>query len=121
MSDESARLRARRGDDGARVERDQARMGMGVLGFLDALVGKRIYVEGARINYRGTLVSVIRHGDGTPGGLVMRPCQRVSYFGKQGPNESYTYTHTNPRLVPWEMVHDVGEEGFAEGAWRGFS
>lgn len=101
----------------AAVERDQARVGEGILGFLDELVGKQVYVEGARINYRGTLVKVLRHGDGTPGGLLMSPCQRVSYFNRPGPNKDYTYTHTRPRLVPWEMVHDVGEEGFAEGTW----
>jgi hypothetical protein len=124
MSDEDRQKRARKarvsGDpaEAAAVERDQGRVGEGVLGFLDELVGKNVFVEGVRINYRGTLRSVMRHGDGTPAGLVMQPCQRVSYFQQRtGPDKSYTYTHTRPRLVPYEVVHDVGEEGFAEGAW----
>jgi hypothetical protein len=103
----------------AAVERDQARVGQGVIGFLEELVGRTVYVEGVRINYRGVLKQVLRHGDGTPAGLVMQPCQRVSYFNRRGPDQSYVFTHTQPRLVPYEVVHDVGEEGFAEGAWPG--
>lgn len=70
---------------------------------------------------RGTLLRVLRHGDGTPAGLLMHPCQRVSWFQRKGPETNYTYTHTKPRLVLWEMVHDVGEEGFAEGPWSRIS
>lgn len=123
MSDEEREKRARKarasGDasEAAAVEREQARVGEGVMGFLEELVGKRIFVEGVRINYRGSLRGVMRHGDGTPAGLVIQPCQRVSYFNRPGPDKNYTYTHTKPRLVPYEMVHDVGEEGFAEGDW----
>lgn len=123
MTDEDNRKRQREakvnGDEiaAAKVERDQARVGAGVIGFLEELVGKQIYVEGARINYRGTLRGVLAHGDGTPAGLLMEPCQRVSYFNRPGPDKNYAFTHTKPRLVPWEMVHDVGEEGFAEGVW----
>ena len=123
MSDEE-RQRLKRaarvsGDDAdaARVEREDARVGAGVVGFLEELVGKQIYVEGARINYRGTLQGILLHGDGTPAGLLMQPCQRISYFNRPGPDKNYTYTHTKRRLVPWDMVHDVGEEGFVEGVW----
>lgn len=126
MSDEEKRRKERKAlanpDDtaaAAAVERDNARIGDGIFGFLEELLEKKIYVEGARINYRGVLRKVLRHGDGTPAGLVMAPCQRVSWFQKNGPEAGYTYTHTKPRLVPYEMVHDVGEEGFAEGAWPG--
>lgn len=52
-----------------------------------------------------------RTGDG------VQPCQRVSYFNRPGPDKNYAFTHTKPRLIPYEMVHDIGEEGFAEGAW----
>lgn len=54
--DEQRRKRERlarvNGDDAtvAAVERDQARVGEGVLGFLDELIGRSIYVDGARIN-----------------------------------------------------------------------
>lgn len=122
MSDEDRRKKerkARMGDTqaAAQVEHANARIGEGVHGFLDELIGKQIYIEGARINYRGILRQVLRHGDGMPGALVLQPCQRVSYFNRPGPDRNYTFTHTQPRLVPYEMVHDVGEEGFAEGAW----
>lgn len=124
MSDEERRKKERKAkvnaDDqlaAAAVERENARTGDGVIGFLDKLVGRTIYVEGIRINYRGVLRSVPRHGDGTPAGLVMEPCQRVSYFQRSGPDRNYVFTHTKPRLVPYECVHDVGEEGFAEGEW----
>lgn len=120
--DENRRRRehkAREGDpqEAVRVERDMARVGEGVHGFLDELIGKQIYIEGVRINYRGTLRQVLRHGDGMPGALILQPCQRVSYFNRPGPDKNYAFTHTKPRLVPYEMVHDVGEEGFAEGEW----
>lgn len=124
MSDQEKRARERKAKAGdpsaaAAVERDQARYGEGVLGFLDELVGKQIYIEGARINYRGVLQAVLRHGDGTPAGLVGR-FQRVSYMGKDGPDRQWTFVHSKPRLVPYEMVHDVGEEGFEQstpGKW----
>lgn len=121
--DENRRRRERKaaatGDqqEAARVERDMARVGEGVHGFLDELVGKQIYIEGVRINYRGTLRRVLRHGDGMPGALILQPCQRVSYFNRPGPDKSYAFTHTRPRLIPYEVVHDIGEEGFAEGPW----
>ncbi len=127
MSDErrqKAARDARAAGDGeamARAEADRRRAGHGIAGFLDALVGQSIYVEGVRINYRGTLREVLYHADGAPAGLILAPCQRVSYFTQQGPNQSYTYTHTEPRLVPYEVVHDVGAEGFATGKWPGVS
>ena len=123
MSDEERRKKERKAKvDGdaataAAVERDNARFGDGLTGFLDELVGKNIYIEGVRINYRGTLRAVLRHGDGTPAALVLQPCQRVSYFQRGGPDRSYVFTHTQPRLVPYEVVHDVGVEGFVEGEW----
>lgn len=121
VSDAEIRRKERKAKTGdlnaaAEVERSRTRLGEGVLGFLQELVGKQIYVEGIRINYRGILEDVITYGDGSPAALVGR-WQRVSYFEKSGPNGSYTYTHTKPHLIPYEVVHDVGEEGFAEGAW----
>lgn len=123
MNDEERRRNqraAREGDAMAMVREnvEQARSGEGVVGFLEALIGTTVYIEGVRINYRGTLRRVLYHGDGSCAGLVLQPCQRVSYFERSGPQENYTYTHTEPRLVPYEMVHDVGAEGFAEGNWR---
>ena len=122
MSDEKRRKAehdARKGDPDAlaRAEADRRRSGHGVAGFLDELVGQAIYVEGVRINYRGTLREVLYHADGAPAGLVLAPCQRVSYFGKGGPGDGYTYTLTEPRLVRYEVVHDVGAEGFAGQKW----
>jgi hypothetical protein len=111
---------AKQGDGMAAVREqvEQARVGDGIAGFLAGLIGKMVYVEGVRINYRGTLQRVFYHGDGAVSGLVLNPCQRVSYFEKTGPQASYTYTHTKERLIPYEVVHDVGEEGFVEGAWK---
>ena len=125
MSDEKRRKAERdaraAGDQDAmsRAEADKRRAGVGVGGFLEALIGQAIYVEGVRINYRGTLREVLYYADGAPAGLVMAPCQRVSYFGKNGPDTNYTYTHTEPRLVPYEVVHDVGAEGFSGAKWPG--
>lgn len=123
MSDEKRRKRERdaQAEGGtaalAGAHADRRRSGHGIAGFLDELIGQTIYVEGVRINYRGTLREVLYHADGMPAGLVMNPCQRVSYFQQTGPNTAYTYTHTEPRLVPYEVVHDVGLEGFAGGKW----
>jgi hypothetical protein len=49
--------------------------------------------------------------------LIFQPCQRVSYFQRRGPDVNYAYTHTKPHLVPWDSVHDLGEEGFVGGKW----
>lgn len=124
MSDTETRAKARRAkaepDDVRAVAAhgaDMARRGEGVIGFLLELIGKQVWIEGIRINYRGTLREVLRNSDGTTGALVLSPFQRVSYFQKGGPDTSYTYNHTKPHLVPYEVVHDIGEEGFAEGAW----
>ena len=122
MSDATRRLKERAAAQGdplaaASVQADMARTGRGVSGFLEALVGKNIFVEGIRINLRGRLIEVLYHGDGAPAGLVLSPCQRVSYFERAGPQANYTYTHTRPRMIPYEIVHDIGEEGFAEGKW----
>ncbi len=124
MSDEERRKKERRarmnGDDAAAVaavERDQARFGEGVIGFLDALVGQKVFVEGVRINYRGTLCEVFRHGDGRPAGLLLDPCQRVSYMADPKEGDGYTFTHVGRLLVPYEVVHGVGPEGFVGVKW----
>jgi hypothetical protein len=103
----------------AEVERDNARTGRGVAGFLLALVGKQVWIEGVRINYRGILLDVLFNGDGSVAGLVLHPFQRISYFNKKEPDTNYTFTHTKPHLVPYECIHDIGEEGL-EGAGSGW-
>src|SRR6202522_4265410 len=122
MSDEdrqAKRRKAKMGDEDAAtsVNREDARLGEGVIGFLLELVGKQIWIEGVRINYRGTLKNVIRNADGTPGGLVLFPFQRVSYFGQRGPESGYTYDHAKPHFVPYEVIHDIGEDGFVGLTW----
>ena len=122
MRDEEKRKKQRAAEAGdtqaqAELNREEARRGEGVIGFLLGLVGKQVWIEGVRINYRGVLVEVIRNSDGTCGALVLSPFQRISYFGKNGPDQFYTYTHNNPHLVPYECIHDIGEEGFVGSAW----
>lgn len=101
----------------ARLNREDAREGAGVIGFLLELKGKQIWIEGVRINYRGVLREVLRNSDGTPGALVLFPFQRVSYFERAGPNQGYTYDHAKPHMVPYEVIHDVGEDGFKGTDW----
>ena len=96
----------------AAVNADDARMGEGVIGFLLELVGKQVWIEGVRINYRGILRSVLKNHDGSPAALVLHPFQRISYFQKNGPDNTWTFAHSRPHLVPYECIHDVGEEGF---------
>jgi len=122
MSDEERqekRRKARLGDEDAAtaVNRQDARLGEGIVGFLLELVGKCIWIEGIRINYRGTLRQVIRNADGTPGALVLFPFQRVSYFIQRGPDTNYTFDHAKPHMVPYEIIHDVGEDGFLGSSW----
>lgn len=103
--------------DEAAAAREEVRSQGGLLAFLGALVGKSIFIEGARIDYRGTLLRVLCHPDGYPGGLVLAAgAERVSYFEKSGPHTSYTYVCQNEVLVPYEMIHAVNEGSF-EG-WR---
>src|ERR1017187_2004066 len=101
----------------AEVNRDDARRGDGVIGFLSELIGKTVWIEGVRINYRGTLLEVIRNADDSVAGLVLFPFQRVSYFQQRGPDANYTFNHAKPHFVPYECIHDVGEDGLAGQAW----
>lgn len=110
---------ARDGDSDAarKLETESGRRGEGVVGFLRELVGKWVYIEGIRINYRGILLEVLTHADGRASGLIGK-WQRVSWFQRTGPEANYTFTHTKPTMIPYDCVHDIGEEGFLEGNWR---
>lgn len=123
MSDEERRKKERKVKangatvlEEARAVADHARTGHGLAGYLAKLVGTDTYVEGVRINYRGTLVDVLHGGDGRIAGLLGR-WQRISYFEKGGPNAGYTYTHEHECVIPWETVHLIGPEGFAGCKW----
>lgn len=126
VSDEEVRALRRRaaaGDEqaAAKVNRMESRGNESVYSFLEGLVGKLLFIEGLRINYRGVLRHVIRGGDGRPEGLVFDRLQRVSWFQKSGPEAAYTFVHQKERLVPWDSVLDIGEEsieGATGSAWN---
>jgi hypothetical protein len=101
--------------DGAAAERlgrARSRSTETVYSWLEGLVGKLVNIEGLRVNYRGILHRVIRRPDGGPDALVFQRLERVSWFQKNGPEAAHTFIHKKERLVPWEVVLDIGEEGF---------
>lgn len=117
MSDEERREKERAGKlgdkaAGAMLDADDARRGRGLVGFLQSLVGEQVFIEGVRINYRAIPREVLVYGDGKVAGILCKPLQRISYFDKPGPNRATTLTHTKPHFVPYEMIHDIGLEGF---------
>lgn len=119
MGDEKYRELKRRADasgepgDEAAAAREAFRRGRGVLAHLETLIGKSVFIEGVRIDYRGKLISVFYHPDGYPGGLLLeKGAERVSYFDRGGPNESYTYICDHDAFIPYEMVHEINEGSF---------
>ena len=122
MRDEERRKKeraAKLGDEqaAASLNREDARRGEGVIGFMAELVGKTVWIEGIRINYRGTLREVLRNADDSVAGLVLFPFQRVSYFQKSGPDANCTFDHAKPHFVPYECIHDWGEDGLVGSTW----
>ena len=113
--DEAARVKARRarasGDavDADAAGRAEARAGGGIGGFLLPLVGTWVYIEGARMNYRGVLADLFLGHDGQPTGLVMDPCIRVGDWSDQ-PNASYEERMHGPHLVTWGSVIEIGPQ-----------
>jgi hypothetical protein len=122
MSDEEVQMLRRRAQEGdARAEerlgRMESRGGESVFSFMEGLVGKLLFIEGLRINYRGILKRVIKAPNGDPAALVFDRLQRVSWFQKEGPEAAYSFVHERERLVPWDSILDVGEESFTGSRW----
>ncbi len=130
MSDEDRRKRERvaragaaDGDEvaAATVERDESRIGSATsrVAWLQRHVGISIFIEGIRINWRGTLIGILSFGDGRVSDLVLGPCQRIGAMDETGPNKSYTLTvNAAETLVPWETVIGVlADEGFNGKKW----
>jgi len=93
---------------GARVARETLRAGGGFGAFFGPLLDRWVYVEGARMNYRGVLVDVLYSGDGTPAGLVLDPCYRVGEWDASGPSSQYEQRQEGPHIITWGSVCEVG-------------
>ena len=116
IDEETQKLRrqAESGDEAAkaRLERIESRFGESIRSFLEGLIGKLVFIEGIRINYRGILKRIIVDGNGMPSALIFDRLQRISYMSQSTAENSYVFKHAKERLVPWDVVHDIGEESF---------
>ena len=76
------------------------------LEYLQALVGHWIYVETAKLNYRGVLLGCTPEGD-----LLMSPCFRTGDWGDE-PSPQYEERMESgpehPRLVAWGGICELG-------------
>ena len=101
-----------------KLARLESRIGEGRLAFLRRFCGQFIYLEGARMNYLGTLMDVTGSPSGDPSELLFSRLQRVGDWGREGPDESRTMelpaSEDHPQVVPW---HSVDQFGLAPGGW----
>ena len=127
MSDEERQRHKREAKMGdkdalARVERDAMRTAdPGTRqGWVQGHLGKVVFLEGIRINWRGLLGRILYHGDGKISDLVFEgPCQRIGDMSASKPNDTYTLTTNSPEtLVPWDTIIAMCEDcGFNSKKW----
>ena len=119
MSDADLRERERRiaaGDaapgDVARAAREAARFGFGLAEDVRRFLGLWVYVEGARMNYRGLLREVHVAPDGKVVALVLEPAWRLGWWDtpEGGPRQGYHFKLNGPVIVPWEAVQALHEQ-----------
>jgi hypothetical protein len=72
-------------------------------------IGKRVYIEGARMNYVGKLEQVFAMADGGPGELVLTSLSRVGDWNEQGPRAEYTFLMPGTCIVPVNAIDQFGE------------
>lgn len=95
--------------DEARLAAEYERAGLTALAHLQGLIGRWVYLEGVKLNYRGVLVGLTRGGDGEPTGLLLDPCSRVGEW-QDLPTEQYEETMEGVRLIPYGTLCDVGAQ-----------
>lgn len=112
MADQATKARAR--EAAARGEApnpsDMLRTAGGLIGLLARYVGKWVYAETYKMNYRGVLIDIVPEPQG---GLVLvfSTLIRVGEWGDD-PAEDYEEpmeaTAEHPRLLRWDSVTDFG-------------
>lgn len=104
-----ARMEAEAGDQNAPKAQaaENARMGGGYLAFLSPLLETWVYIEGARMNYRGKLVDFFLGFDGQPTGLVLDPCYRVGDWNETPTTEKQM---EGAHVVTWGSVCEIGPQ-----------
>jgi len=80
----------------------------------NVFMGEEIYIEGARMNYVGKLVSVQSSGNGTA--LWFDPLVRVGDWGRQGPEPGSCMTMGNGKPAAI-MLSSVEQFGLAIDGW----
>lgn len=68
-------------------------------------IGKRVYIEGARMNWRGVMVGFYLMPSGDVGELALHPCARIGEWDENGVQKAYEEvfptSENNPALIPW--------------------
>lgn len=123
MSDEELRMAERKAratgrDENGKAAREQARTGQGLVFELRSMIGTWLYVEGARMNYRGRLSDVVVSPLGEIEALALEPCWRLGWWDSEGPRQGYNFKLKGRHLVPWDAVQAVGPSGKEQGGGR---
>lgn len=104
------RRQAAAGDKQAAADmaRAEHRAGGGRVWRLRRYVGRQVYIEGARMNYVGTLADVTATAEGDPAELLFSQLTRVGDWNREGINENYSKampaSEDLPAWVPWNAV-----------------
>ena len=108
------RAKATGEDVGDMAARAEARAGFGLVGYLRESIGEWVYVEGARMNYRGVLTDVFASPAGAPEAVALEPCFRLGWWDKQ-PKKGYNFKLQGRHVIPWDAVQAIGPPSPRQG------
>ena len=75
-----------------------------------ALLGEWIYVEGARMNYRGLFVDLHVSPSGDLLAVVLDPAYRLGWWNKDKPLDGFHFRISGRCIVPWDFVHAISKQ-----------
>lgn len=107
-----SRIAAATGEDDGRAARDAARAGLGLVARIRTFVGVWVYVEGARMNYRGLLTEVFVEPSGRIEAIMLEPAWRLGWWEtpEAGPRSGYHFKLEGAAVVPWSAVQGLHEQ-----------
>lgn len=95
----------------AKINANATRAGTSLAAILARFVGRWIYAETYKMNYRGLLAGVVTNGAGDPTALLFSILYRTGEWGNQ-PDATYEEnmeaSEGFPRVIQWDSVTDFG-------------
>jgi hypothetical protein len=97
---------------GEQLERLKARMGASRVDRVRAFIGRRVYIEGARMNYIGILEAVTSDAQAAPAELWFSALIRVGEWNANGPRAQYCQEMPTEeglyQCIPWNAIDNFG-------------